>query len=928
MFTAFVKVNGQLRRWYEPLAPPNVISDHIPDLAGVFHADHPSSGDPDSPIDVETHHALVALVIFAVAFVFNMNAAMWSVQNNRCRLNLQVAYISAVAAWTHWEMYRGRDWYVAVPNAGARGQTVSFSCLRQLEWVFTTPILLLLVQNLHAYAVSSLPDQQLVEAGGFAAKNPKMTRDRKNTYVPANRLRLVLADEVMILAGLLMPIFPFGAARGALLFIAMSCFAYIVYHSVYALIDITIFMKLSVADLGRLYAICGLKTICWSFYPAIYFLTEWGVIDCKTQHELYLFNDVLTKFSYTLMISAGSIRFIEVLEERRKAFAIQMSRVQRAFFFNITHELRTPLNSIIGFNTLAMESGELTEFTESFIKASLTSAEALLGLINQILDFAKFEGAKDKSGGSNATIELSDDVFTLRQLVEQVMDISQKASSRGVDLIFSITSPEHFNTKLVGDFFRLRQCCVNLVDNAIKYSSNVDGRTALVEFSMGIAPGAKPDSLAITFAVEDNGVGIKLEKQHTLFVPFCQPADHKTAKEKGTGLGLVITKAIIDCMGGEIDFESVEGTGTKFFFTLDFARAREASVDGGDDADFVEDSAQLEALPPKARVVFHPAMNESTRKHVTCVMKCFGAKPGVNYVTVPGEDKLKDKIRQASLLGVPVVLTDVINLNSSLDFIKATPRAGIIIFGLPYQLMELHKNISDMRNVQTVLKPVKPSDLWKAIAKLTRQGAAGEIDFLHDTTDSEDGAVQKRLEHAEIKAAENALIKAEPPDVAEGTGDLKGMTVLLVEDNIMNQQMAKFSILKCGADLEIAMHGQEAVDIVTARFDQGKPGYDCILMDMMMPIMDGATATTEIRALEKKRSLTPQTIVGLSANVGPEYTARVKAAGMDGSMSKPFYPATLRNTLLNVKKGTYVGFGSSRLSVDHIHTTIEEKPGN
>ena len=118
-------------------------------------------------------------------------------------------------------------------------------------------------------------------------------------------------------------------------------------------------------------------------------------------------------------------------------------------------------------------------------------------------------------------------------------------------------------------------------------------------------------------------------------------------------------------------------------------------------------------------------MNESTRKHVTCVMKCFGAKPGVNYVTVPGEDKLKDKIRQASLLGVPVVLTDVINLNSSLDFIKATPRAGIIIFGLPYQLMELHKNISDMRNIQTVLKPVKPSDLLKAIAKLTHQGATG-----------------------------------------------------------------------------------------------------------------------------------------------------------------------------------------------------------
>ena len=223
MFTAFVKVNGQLRRWYEPLAPPNVISDHIPDLAGAFHATHPGGprGDPDSPIDVDTHHALVALVIFAVAFVFNMNAALWSAQNNRCRLNLQVAYISAVAAWTHWEIYRGQDWYVAVPNAGARGQTVSFSCLRQLEWVFTTPILLLLVQNLHAYALSSLPDQQLIEAGGFAAKNPKMSSGNGSTYTPANRLRLVLADEAMILAGLVSLFLIFTCAIRL-----TSCFVY------------------------------------------------------------------------------------------------------------------------------------------------------------------------------------------------------------------------------------------------------------------------------------------------------------------------------------------------------------------------------------------------------------------------------------------------------------------------------------------------------------------------------------------------------------------------------------------------------------------------------------------------------------------------------------------------------------------------------
>ena len=168
-----------------------------------------------------------------------------------------------------------------------------------------------------------------------------------------------------------------------------------------------------------------------------------GVIDCKTQHELY--TSTTSLLSSRTLISAGSIRFIEVLEEHRAKVVIQMSQVQRSFFFNITHELRTPLNSIIGFNTLAMESGELTEFAESFIKASLTSAEALLGLINQILDFAKFEGAKDLKG-SGASIELNSDVWTIRQLVEQVTDMTQKASVRGVDLVITVATPEHFNT--------------------------------------------------------------------------------------------------------------------------------------------------------------------------------------------------------------------------------------------------------------------------------------------------------------------------------------------------------------------------------------------------------------------------------------------------------------------------------------------------
>ena len=278
------------------------------------------------------------------------------------------------------------------------------------------------------------------------------------------------------------------------------------------------------------------------------------------------------------------LRFIEALDDRRASFAVHMSNVQRTFFFNITHALRTPLNSIISFHTLAMESGELTDFTNSFIKASLTSAEALLALINQILDFAKFEGATDGSSGSSDSIELSEDVWTIRQLIEQVTDISQKASLRGVELLMLINQPEHFNTKFIGDFFRLRQCCINLVDNAIKFSSNVDGRTAdakqgggnvkdartaLVQFTVDIRPVPdKPNTSQLSFEVKDNGVGIPADKKHALFVPFCQPADHTAANVKGTGLGLVITKAIIECMGGNIDFESIENEYTRFFFKV------------------------------------------------------------------------------------------------------------------------------------------------------------------------------------------------------------------------------------------------------------------------------------------------------------------------------------------------------------------------
>ena len=994
-FGLFVVLNDKLRGWYAALDPNAVLN-------GI-----PGAGPPGSLEHVETFHALCATLIFATALAFNINAAAWSSHGSKYKLNLQVAYISAVSAWTHREMWLEKDWYVVYQGAAtprARNGLVSFSGLRQLEWLFTTPVLLLLVQNLHAYAFAALPRKEKAkeeDARASGANANETTRnaeifDRKSSsktrgYVPVNRAVLIAVDILMLMCGLVMPLTS-GTERLAFLLVSLVCFCYVIGHSVAALFDILRFARMGVFDSGRLVVIAALKCVAWAGYPAIYFATEWGLLSCKQQHDLYLYNDVLTKFTYSLVISAGSLRFIEKLDDRRASFAVHMSNVQRAFFFNITHELRTPLNSIIGFNTLAMESGELTDFTNSFIKASLTSAEALLGLINQILDFAKFEGAKDESGGSSSSIELSEDVWTIRQLIEQVTDISQKASSRGVELVMLVSKPEHFNTRFVGDFFRLRQCCINLVDNAIKYSSNVEGREALVEFFVNVnAIEGKPHASQLSFEVRDNGVGIPVEKQHALFVPFCQPADHKTAKNKGTGLGLVITKAIIECMGGSIDFESVEDEYTRFFFHTQFAHAQAtprhsmssdgraaANDDEDDDApdeetnDFVEEEFDLEndRLPPGARALFHPSVSDNTRKHVGCILKCFGARPGVQYVTVQREEQLSAKVRQAAQLGSPIILTDVSGVKHALEFSRAQPLeapVGVAVFGLPYQLMELHRTIADEPNVQFVLKPVKPSDLLRAVTRLANiatnshdKVVAGDAGWLHDSLGGElfAGDLADRLEAAGLNAAQNAIDASKANELNEVTrderalrakrdsyasrsssdddrgghalsgGELRGMSVLLVEDNLMNQQMAKYSIVKAGADLEVANHGLEAVELIKKRLGQGTRNYDCVLMDMMMPVMDGAEATREIRRLEKislRNDQKPHVIVGLSANVGPEYTSKVKLAGMNGSMSKPFYPATLRATLANVMNGTYQGFarvsGEGRDNVHH-------KPGN
>ena len=1167
---AFVCVNRKLCALHDafsaPYAPQSAFFDVGPAPDAVRH-----QSDSQTALQrlhgVSSEHAHGAFYVFLVATVFNLNASLFSAQKGRSRLNLQVAYISAVAAFTHFEMWLGRDWFVTVnasvdvvvddaesgyisdsfveSNGGGEiPGGVSFSALRVLEWVFTTPVLLLLVQHLHEYAFAELPSKEsreakprvetesvkntnenVSESAESGARTETRARRRSASayaYVPVNKFLLIAADEAMIACGVLMPVFPYGAERFALLCVSMVCFCFVIAHSVFAIVDIMLHAEINAADGCRLFAIAALKVIAWSGYPLVYFLTEYGVLTVKQQHEFYLYNDILTKFSYSLVISAGSLRCLDLVEEHKQKIATQMSQAQRAFFFNVTHELRTPLNSIIGFNTLAMESGELTDFTNAFIKASLTSAEALLGLINQILDFAKFEGAKDANGANGASaIELSEDVWTVRQLMEQVTDMTQKATSafdaepgppaartpssasrlenvlenddvvananetkvfksrdespeRRPDVVVTLATPEHFNTAFVGDFFRLRQCCVNLVDNAVKYSTGVVGRDALVELVVTVsdeprnAPPAKapprakravsrrnssdasaeeedddsadffdfahPRRARITFEVRDNGVGIPAAKQHALFVPFCQPAEHRAAKEKGTGLGLVITKSIVECMGGEIDFVSVEDVGTRFFFTVSFHRAsvgvpgvsgvsadpdnrrggiarEEKRAAGRESVDAVldagaagalagSDSSEPDAsdgektaettrdrarnrvprradaadaaspegnrsaddvLPAAAKIVVHPSMRAATRRHAVNILKCFRALPGSNYAVCKSPADVEQKFAQASRLGAPVVFAEASeDADASARLVEAATapltgaeaqrggagsgafERGVVVFGRPRQLMELRKRLGHREDVACVFEPAKPSEVLRATRRLTETLLGKRENAEHRNADggsdarapaSQKAGAADLAEHRPDAGGSGPVrpggdpppSPADPPTLrAVPRASPPAMSVLLVEDNPMNQLMVKHSVAKCGVALDVVGDGAEAVALVERRLRERKV-YDAILMDMMMPVKDGATATREIRAAEallarehasaggaEARYAPRHVIIGLSANAGPAFAAEVRAAGMDGVVSKPFYPETLRRALQEVREGAYGGFAGAR----------------
>lgn len=523
----------------------------------------------------------------------------------------------------------------------------------------------------------------------------------------------------------------------------------------------------------------------------------------------------------------------ELAEARDQA--LEASRVKSDFLASMSHEIRTPLNAIIGMAELLSET-PLSADQNKYVGVFKNAGEALLSLVNDILDLSKIEAEQ---------LILETIEFDVRELVEQSADLyALKTASKGIELA-AYVSPD-VPTSLIGDPARLRQVILNLIGNAIKFTEHGE---IVVEVRAG---NADAEPVALSFAVSDTGIGIPPEKLESIFGSFTQVDSSTTRKYGGTGLGLTISKKLVEMMGGRIWVESVEGEGSTFRFDVSFARGK--------------------PLPATAR-----AHTADLRKR--------------RILVVDDSDTNRLILREA-LQAEGAIVTECANGS---DAVAAFQRAQSA--NEPFQLVLCDARMPGM-------------DGFEAIEAIVQHGAAvGTVMMLTSSNLTEDlerargmglGAyLVKPVKRAELlQSISGVLGNAEQAPATAGApapdADGARKSLLLVEDNPDNRLLIKAYLKREPYDVDEAENGAEALTL----FKQKR--YDLVLMDVQMPVMDGHTATREIRSWEATQGTGAVPVVALTAHAIKEDTERSLAAGCTAHLTKPIKKQTLLNALSEI----------------------------